>query len=614
MYIKQEHLFKIHALKSRYRGRLILCNLITVLFVFSVIVSGLVFFYMMDSHNWIGVAVCVILFLAPILLFTKIRNLYHSRKRAISLLNEFITVYTSTLNAKKPDDAKLEELRRLEAVFISHNDDLTLKKTIWGIIEGYVSSADNYLRSSGYNPDALALRSDWEKNIIDTYKADLYHNTAGRIANDTQYLWLKHDALKVTNLADRFTYPIYSLKRELRKLNFWFRDEANNVITGNKRTLLRCAQTVRENELLFERFIYIQKVYKKLKLFLREFRWLSGVGAMMVGDKMRLKGDVYRIVSAGDVNPRQDWELTSLLIEKEAQITSYENDFWRIHKKSLRFYFYEAAWLLWAIPLGALSINVFSQGAYLMSALVFIGGALWIAFGEMMMVHRQRIKIKSKISMPTLITRLMGIKHMYQGKDHGNLDEFKSHFKYAEKHFIAISNEMEAVVNTLDSVKNRVKTVREKEVQRFYNIKREQMNKYYGVFKQLRFRCLRYGMIETFAAIVAIPSILAVFVLDIYLGGTGLFMHLAIILGFLITEGVTIFRHIMATRYKYLFLLMYQELTVVMLDEDVITDSDYLVAKFKQIEDDAIQAASEDRLKGVPGYIQRVRSETSSLF
>ena len=611
---KREHLHKITALKSSYRGRLIICNLITVLFVFSVIGSVIGFFAMAEADNWAGVAVCAVMFLGPILLFTKIRNLYHSRKRAISLLDEFISAYTSTMNTKKPDDVKLENLRKLEATFISHNDDLTLKKTIWVIIEHYVKDADDFLSRNGYNPDAVALRSDFEKNSITNYKWELYDRTAAKIARDTQNLWLKHDALRIIKLADRFTYPIYSLKRELRKLNFWFREEPNNVVTGNKRTLLKCGRTVRGNEILFERFLYIQKVYKKLKLFLREFRWLSGVGSMLVGDKMRAKGDVYRIVSEGDVNPEQDWDLTALLIEKEEQINNYEDDFWRIHKKSIRYYFYEAAWLLWAIPLGALSINVFSQGAYLMSALVFIGGALWIAFGEMMMVHRQRIKIKSKISMPTLITRLMGIKHMYQGRVQGDLTEFKNHFKFAEKHFISISNEMEAVVNTLDSVRNRVKTVREKEVQRFYNIKREQMNKYYNVFKHLRFRCLRYGMIETFAAIVAVPSILAVFVLDVYLGGTGLFMHLAIILGFLIVEGVTIFRHIMATRYKYLFLLMYQEISVVMLDEDVITDSDYLAAKFKQIEDDAIQAASEDNLKGVPGYIEKVRSEISSLF
>ena len=51
-----------------------------------------------------------------------------------------------------------------------------------------------------------------------------------------------------------------------------------------------------------------------------------------------------------------------------------------------------------------------------------------------------------------------------------------------------------------------------------------------------------------------------------------------------------------------------------MLDEDVITDSDFLTAKFEQIENDAIRAAGEDNLKGVPGYIQKVRSEISSLF
>ena len=108
--------------------------------------------------------------------------------------------------------------------------------------------------------------------------------------------------------------------------------------------------------------------------------------------------------------------------------------------------------------------------------------------------------------------------------------------------------------------------------------------------------------------------LLAVFVFDVYIGGTGLFLHLAIILGFLMVEGVTILRHIMAMRYKYLFLLMYQEISVVMLDEDVITDAGYLSAKFKQIEDDAIQAASEENLKGVPAYIQKIRSEISSLF
>ena len=614
MDIKREHLFKIAALRNRYRGRLVICNIITVFFVFSIIVAIIGFFGLTAGWTWAAAAVFSVMFLGPFLLFGKIRNLYHSRKRAISLLDEFVSAYAQELEAKKPDEAKLVSLRRLEAVFISHNDDLTLKKTIWGIIEDYVSAADNFLTSNGYNPEVWVFRNDFEKERISEFKMTLTDRIARRIATDTRNLWLKHDALKITALADKFTYPIYSLKRELRKLNFWFREEPNNYITANKSTLLKCGRTVRNDAILFERFLNIQKVFKKLKQFLREFRWLSGVGSMLVGDKMRVKGDVYRIVSEGDVNPEQDWELSALLIEKEAQINSYEEDFWKIHKKSIRYYFYEAGWLLWAIPLGALTLTVFSQGAYLMSALVFIGGALWIAFGEMMMVHRQRIKIKSKISMPTVITRLMGIKHMYQGKNSGDLTELGNHFKYAEKHFISLSNEMEAVVNTLDSVRNRVKTVREKEVQRLYNIKREQMNKYYNVFKHLRFRCLRYGMIETFAAIVAVPSILAVFVLDVYLGGTGLFLHLAIILGFLITEGITIFRHIMATRYKYLFLLMFQEMTVVMLDEDVITDSNYLVAKFKQIEDDAIQAASEDRLKGVPGYVQRIRSETSSLF
>ena len=220
---KAVHFHRFRSLRNSYRGRLALCSLITALFVLSIIVSVFGFFIAVDAGSWIFAGVSIITFLGPILLFAKVRNLYHSRRRAISLLDEFTSAYFSCLNANVPEGEKLESLRRLESVFISHNDDLALKKSIWLIIEHYVADADNFLAFNGYNPSELSFRNEWEISNIDNYKITLTNRVASAIAKDTQQLWQKHDALRITPLADRFTYPIYFLKRELRKLNFWRR-------------------------------------------------------------------------------------------------------------------------------------------------------------------------------------------------------------------------------------------------------------------------------------------------------------------------------------------------------------------------------------------------------
>jgi len=302
----------------------------------------------------------------------------------------------------------------------------------------------------------------------------------------------------------------------------------------------------------------------------------------------------------------------TLLHEKNEQIQKYTDEFWRVHKRSIKFYWFEALWLLWLVPFVFAAVRLIYVGAEIEGVLVITVGAALVAFGEMALIVRQKIKLNGKKLIPPLIASLIGSRHSMCGDPDADkhLDYYRRRFKNLEKHFIMTTTEIDSVKYVKDNLRDEKRTSKLHEAEEICEDAQRQMDTYYKMFHLYRRRCLQYGALELFMAIMIIPTLSIPF-----LGfGYNLGVPDLDVLLFLVVTGivscfgmVAIRRHIKVWRFKEMYFKIYQGLSVLIVDGDLRQDPEKLNKMFREIEQSALNAISNDpSMKLMVGTLSRV--------
>ena len=301
--------------------------------------------------------------------------------------------------------------------------------------------------------------------------------------------------------------------------------------------------------------------------------------------------------------------MLALIDEKNAQIKQYTEDFWRIHRRSLKFYLFEAIWLALLVPVLMLATHVYLGLGMNMALLTFYVGAGIVVTGEMMLVTRQLRDLKSKKLVPSLIASLMGIRHSMCSSAGENAEvatKYEKHFKAVEKRFMLTVTEIEAVKYAKENVTDKVTEKLSDDVLHLRQVKEAQAAKYYERFNYYRGQCIKYGALEAFVALLVIPVVVLSFYRTVMLGG--LYMELYMELGFiavgLAVELVLLVRHIRVDRRKELFLLIYQKMSVILSDYTVFSDQERLLLETDELEASIIDAAASDDMQDVVSYVR----------
>ena len=238
----------------------------------------------------------------------------------------------------------------------------------------------------------------------------------------------------------------------------------------------------------------------------------------------------------------------------------------------------------------------------------FIGSAI-VVYGEMALVTRQLRDLKSKKLVPSLIANLMGIRHSMcssAGADPEVAKKYERYFKAAEKNFMLTVTEVEAVKYAKENVTEKVMGKLSDECLQLRELKDKQNHKYYERFNYYRNRCVKYGALEAFVALLVIPVIVVAFY---RLAQGNIFAELFMELGFiaigLTIELILLVRHIRVDRRKELFLLIYQKMSVILSDYTIFSDKERLLAATGELEESIISAAISDKMQDVVSYVRQ---------
>ena len=506
-------------------------------------------------------------------------RLWRNATKAATLLQQLANAVTSAVGRKSLSLEKLKEkVLEVETKFLANDDELFTKAFIW---QPYL---DHLHHLATLEAAGRSTALTWLPRI------------------DIPPTWLKGDALR-TNYKDRnMVLTCWGIRRLVRQL--W---TANSYRVKRDR-LAEIGKLARKNPITWERFLRSKKVSKLLKGFKRRSR----VAYLTTAAKMRLIEFVNGVLSVREYQVGTE-ESTLLMAEKNEQIKQYTNEFWKVHRRSIKYYFFEALWLLLIIPFGALALYVGYLGMVVPASLVFFVGAAIVVYGEMLLVTRQMIDLKGKKLMPTLIANLIAIRHSMcvSVLEDGAADKYRKHFKDAEKHFIMTTHELESVKYVQDNLKTKLERKLSDEVFIFSEQKKKQLEAYYKAFHFYRRECMRYGALEALVALMLIPMT----VIAVWLGITfdseelmyvSMIGYFAI---FAVSEILMVIRHIRVRARKELYLLLYQELAVLLDDPDKLMDYDKLTELFTRTENSAIEAARLDKMQDVIEHIKGVMAQ-----
>ena len=495
----------------------------------------------------------------------------HAVKSA-TLLQQFISQLQMALKGIHLDKVRARILT-IETNFLSNDDELYTKIFTWRHFLEY-----------------LDIKMEWDKDD----KERRMRMLRASIGDPT--VWMKANPLEIDNDETDFVELNWMIKRRLRELFFKNYRRQRDILE-------QLGEEAQSNSIVYERFLRNKKVSKKLKKFKR----VAWVFYLSAAAKMKL---IYFVDSVLQDRPYVDQcdEMTDLINEKNEQIEKYTNDFWRIHRRSLKFYLFEMIWLALLIPVIIISIVVLDSSGVNMAMLVFMIGAGIVVFGEMALVTRQLRDLKSKKLVPSLIAALMGIRHSMcssAGDDPAVARKYEKYFKEVEKRFMLTVTEVEAVKYAKDNVVEKVVEKLSDEAFQLKEEKNKQAHKYYERFNHYRSQCVKYGALEAFVALLVFPVAIT-FIFGSYLGA--MFMDIAIqfaiiIVGVLV-EIVLLVRHIRVDRRKELFLLIYQKMSVILSDYTIFSDPEKLLATTGELEESIISAAQSDNMKDVVAYVR----------
>lgn len=498
-----------------------------------------------------------------------------------TLLQQFIDVLTLTLNNKNLNFKSLKErILAVETNFLANDDELYTKKIIWPYFMEYLQ---------------IKEEERWDKDA----KERRMNRLRGSIQMDN--VWMRENPLAVDNDDTDFVYLNWTIKRRLRELFF-----AN---PGTKRVVMEeLAMEASDSKVVYERFLRNKKVSKKLKAFKQFVRFFY----LNAAAKMKLIAFVDSVLQDRPYADQCE-EMKSLIGEKNEQIAKYTADFWRIHRRSLKFYLFEAIWLTLLIPVFILSWHVLVNAGINWASLVFIIGAGIVVAGEMILVTRQLRDLKSKKLVPGLIASLMGLRHSMcccADATPEQTKEYRNYFKAVEKRFMLIVTEVEAVKYAKENVTEKVLDKLDENTLRLRDEKDKQAHKYYERFNYYRNQCVKYGALEVFVGLLVFPiaftllfgAYWAIIFFDVTI-------MIAIIITAMLIELVLLVRHIRVARRKELFLLIYQKMTVILNDYAIFSEAELLFATTIELEESIIEAASSDNMQDVVRYVQDWQSD-----
>ncbi|MCL2360143.1 MAG: hypothetical protein FWC74_10415 [Candidatus Bathyarchaeota archaeon] len=492
------------------------------------------------------------------------------------------------LELTNPNLYDMQTVRKLvaqaETRFLSNDDELFVKKELWdGLLQNIQRQMD---------------LDDLHYKLTDIKESDVqlvhFHNPR------TYPIWAMSDIPHRQGYEDSNTLEDeWAIMQALRKL-FWA--EKYDTL----RVLQETSKVARENPVVFERYLRKKKISKKMNAFKQSY----GVHYLSAAAKMRLVTFVESVLA---LSPTDLNEATvTLLHEKNEQIQKYTDEFWRVHRRSIKFYWFEALWLILLIPFIVAAVRLIYGGAEIEGVLVITVGAALVAFGEMALVVRQKIKLNGKKLIPPLIASLMGLRHSMccEPEAEKYLEYYRRSFKNLEKHFIMTTSEIDSVKYVKDNLRDEKRTSNLHEAEEICDDAQRRMDTYYKMFHLYRRRCLQYGALELFMGIMLIPVWSIPFLgFGYHLG----FPDLDLLLLLLITGIVSSFgmaavrRHIRVWRFKEMYFKIYQGLSVLIVDGDLRQDPEKLNKMFRDIEQSALNAISNDpSMKLMAGTLSRV--------
>jgi len=411
--------------------------------------------------------------------------------------------------------------------------------------------------------------------------------------------WLAENPLDLDNNDSDFVFLNWRIKRRIRDL----------FAAGSTQTyqvLREITEISTQSSVTFERMLRHKKISKKLK----EFKNLANLRYLTPAAKMQLISFVDEVLQQRPYLKQCD-SMIDLMAQKNVQIDRYTASFWKVHRRSMRFYVIEALWMMLTIPLFAAFIATWIYYGFLAGAGLFVLGGAGIAFGGMAMITRQVRDMKAKKLTPSLISSLIAIRHNMTSdsiNDDQKTYEYEQAFKAAEKRFMLTVTEVEAVKLAKENVSDKVIGRLSPPMQRLRQNKEAQAHIYYEKFNQYRRACLRYGALELFIMLLAIPLVAAMFfgmavagfvIVELPLAIVGIAVSVAL-------EALLIHNHLRVARRKELYLLIYQKMAVLLSNYKLFTNPLYIGAELHKLENSVIRAAEIDNLQDIAEHVSSV--------
>ena len=480
-------------------------------------------------------------------------------------------------NSARLDMAVLKEhTTKVETRFLSNDDELFVKKAIWWqFLNWKKAKRDEEIR---YNR-AYAQYKSWSSGVV----------------REPNKRWIGVGQVRVgavwnTDIPHRQGYKDsntiadeWAIMKAFRRLVWASKQESFGILNATSRL-------AQNNPVVFERYLRKKKVSKKMKTF----KWRAWVHYLSPAAKMRLVTFVNETLAL-EPTPLQEATVT-LLHEKNDQIAKYTREFWSVHYRSLKYYWLEALWLLLLIPFLAGAGNLISGGSYIEAMLLFTVGASLVAFGEMALIVRQKIKLNGKKLIPPLIASLIGSRHAMSADTNckKGIDHYRRRFKNLEKHFIMTTPEIDSVKYVKDNLRDEMRTSKIHAAEAICEDAETRMATYYRMFHLYRKRCLQFGAAELFMGIMLVP-IWGLALFGVLATGLTLFLPMMATLTIGAFEIIALRRHVRVWRFKEMYFKIYQGLSVLIVDGDLRQEPEKLEGMFKAIEQSALDAICQDR-------------------
>jgi len=545
--------------------------------------------FVMITNGWFLAALgALILFPVSVLIW----KLSTHENRSAQLLTQLAIEIGREIERSRSLEATRNAVTLIETRFLSNDDELFVKKSIWGHFLGWKKAKRDeeirYERAvAEYNRNMVNWAPKPMKHFIGVpsltigavWNTDIPHRQGYKDSNTLRDEW--------------------AIIKALRRLIFTSSTETYEILNAT-------SSLAQKNAVVFERYLRKKKISKKMK----HFKWRAGVHYLSAAAKMRLVTFVESVLALEPTALNES--VVTLLHEKNEQIQKYTDEFWKVHRRSLKFYWFEALWLLLLIPFIAGAVHLISQSALTEAIIVFTLGAALVAFGEMALVVRQKIKLNGKKLIPPLIASLIGSRHAMcaDTKCEAGIENYRRRFKNLEKHFIMTTPEIDSVKYVKDNLRDEERTSKLHAADAVCDDAQKRMDKYYQMFHLYRRRCLQYGSLELFLAIMLVPVWGFALVGMAYIGGfigIDLFFPVMFTLSIAAFEGIAIFRHIRVWRFKEMYFKIYQGLSVLMVDGDLRSEPEKLNTMFVDIEEAALSAiCSDPAMRLMAGTLSRV--------